>query len=176
MKTKKKTSSGKKSAYVRGSKKNLPEWYDQSLTSARKNLNDKFNLLNKYPKDPYVRSALFNFRKHFRKLRKNKYREYKQNLLNKLDNLQENNPKEYWNLLDKLKKINDNSNASSNNVPLNEWHAYFKTLLTTDQKLDHVDNRLKSELKHLENQKIFNELDYKITAEEISRAVNKLKK
>lgn len=37
-------------------KKKLPEWYDQSLTFARKNLNDKFNLLNKYPKDPYVRS------------------------------------------------------------------------------------------------------------------------
>jgi len=93
LKKKKKTSSGKKSAYVRGSKKNLPEWYDESLTSARKNLNDKFNLLNKYPKDPYVRSALFNFRKHFRKLRKNKYREYKQNLLNKLDNIEFENSK-----------------------------------------------------------------------------------
>jgi len=88
----------KKQASIKGTttnkKQNKQEWYDQSLISARRNLNDKWNLLNKYNKDPIVRSNFFSSLKQFRKLRKEKYREYKHEIINKLENLKENDPKE----------------------------------------------------------------------------------
>jgi len=126
----------KKKASIKGTttnkKQNKQEWYDQSLISARRNLNDKWNLLNKYNKDPIVRSNFFSSLKQFRKLRKEKYREYKHAIINKLDNLKENDPKEYWRLLDKLKHLDGASETSANNVsPTDNWYNYFKSLNTS---------------------------------------------
>ena len=126
----------KKKASIKGTttkkKQNKQEWYDQSLISARRNLNDKWNLLNKYNKDPILDLTVFRSLQQFRKLRKEKYREYRQeNKINKLDNLKENDPKEYWSLLDKLKHLDGASETSANNVSPTDWYNYFKSLNTS---------------------------------------------
>jgi len=54
-------------------------------------------------RDPQVRSQYFSSLKQYRKLRKMKLRQYRQEIINKLDSLYESNPKEYWKLLDQLK-------------------------------------------------------------------------
>jgi hypothetical protein len=65
----------------------------------RKLLNEKALLMSKYPKNPFITGAFHKSNKEFAKLRKLKKREYTQNISDKLDNLQTNNPKEYWRLV-----------------------------------------------------------------------------
>lgn len=49
-----------------------------------------------------------------------KYRECKHEIINKLDNLKENDPKEYWCILDKLKHIYGAVETSANVSPT-DW-------------------------------------------------------
>lgn len=65
---------------------------------------------------------MFSSLKQFRKLGKEKYREYKHDIINKLDNLKENDPKEYWRLLDKLKHLDGASETSANNNSPTDWY------------------------------------------------------
>ena len=63
-----------------------------------------------FPNDPKVRGSYYKSYKVCAKLRKYKKRELRQSILEKLDQLQTNNPKEYCTLVNSLrKKFNDRS-------------------------------------------------------------------
>ena len=144
--------------------------YDSSLINFKRNLDDRLNLLLKYDRDPQVRSQYFSSLKQYRKLRKMKSRQYRQEIINKLDSIYEYNPKEYWKLLDQLKSKHNSFSEDASHVP-NEWYDYFKHLnedTFTDKKIDKL-------LNDLEKDKIFNELDYIISEEEILKAIKDLK-
>ena len=72
--------------------------------------------MSKYPKNPFIRGAFHKSNKEFTKLRKLKKREYTPNILDKLDNLQTNNPKEY---------------DLVSNIDCNTWSDYFSNLSKT---------------------------------------------
>jgi predicted transcriptional regulator len=150
---------------------NHQKWYDSSLINFKRNLDDRLNLLLKYDRDPQVRSQYFSSLKQYRKLRKMKSLQYRQEIINKLDSLYESNPKEYWKLLDQLKSKDNSFSEDASHVPENEWYDYFKHLnedTFTDKKIDKL-------LNDLEKDKIFNELDYIISEEEILKAIKDLK-
>lgn len=100
------------------SSKNL-KWYDVSLQKARLVLMNKEKLFKKFSNDPYVRSSFYKSLKEFRKLRKHKLRQYRQDILNKLDSMHENNPSLYWKLLDELKNT-DKMKSKIETVPSSE--------------------------------------------------------
>lgn len=100
------------------SSKNL-KWYDVSLQKARLVLMNKEKLFKKFSNDPYVRSSFYKTLKEFRKLRKHKFRQYRQDILNKLDSMRENNPSLYWKLLDELKNT-DKMKSKIETVPSSE--------------------------------------------------------
>ena len=69
-----------------------------SLSSLKKNLDQKSKFFERYPRDPRVRGALFSTLKIYRKIRKSKMKEYHRKIIDQLDSLLENNPKKYWSL------------------------------------------------------------------------------
>ncbi len=82
-------------------RKNKPKhkkWYDNDLIQKRKSLISKGELLSKFPWDPIIKGSYYKCYKEYNKLRKYKQRSFKQNILQNLDSLRENNPKMYWNL------------------------------------------------------------------------------
>ena len=105
--------------------KNL-KWYDFSLQKARLVLKNKENLFRKFSNVPYSRSSFYKTLKEFRKLRKQKLRQYRQGILNKLDSMCENNPSLYWKLLDELKN-SDNVNKSEA-ISSSDWIKHFSSL------------------------------------------------
>lgn len=167
LKKKKRSNNTKK---VQRKQKHL-KWYDFSLVCMKRNLYDKYKLLNRFPNNPQIRSSYFSSLKQFRKMRKCKFKSYKKDLIDKLDNLLENNPKEYWELLDQLKNLDSPSKISPNNVSGEDWLNYFKDLNSET----HSDKNIESELQNLENEPIFSELDYVINVNEISKAISSLK-
>lgn len=66
------------------------KWYDSDLTRLKKSVDEKAFLMLKLPKDPMVRGSLFKLNKKYaktRKKKKKKKREFKQNILTRLDEL-----------------------------------------------------------------------------------------
>jgi 3'-phosphoadenosine 5'-phosphosulfate sulfotransferase len=87
--------------------------------------------MSKYPKNPFITGAFHKSNKEFAKLRKLKKREYTQNILDKLDNLQTNNPKEY---------------DLVSNIDCNTWSDYFSNLSKTPavhmERIDEINKKI----------------------------------
>ena len=49
-------------------------------------------------------------------------------MLDRLESLEKSNPKEYWQLFDKLK--NSEQDPTSNSIPMDEWVHYYSHLLS----------------------------------------------
>ena len=89
-----------------------------------------------------------------------------------MDNLYENNPKEYWNLLDQLKNA-DQKLSKDTNINLGDWKHYFEDL--NSNKKDPTDIQIEEKLSEIEKTVIFNELDFIISDAEITKAIKSLK-
>ena len=73
----------------------------------RSELHKKSKLYSKYPFDPILRGSFFKFRKQYNKFCKQKQREFKANIIKKLENLHEKDPNAYWKLIKDLKEDKD---------------------------------------------------------------------
>ena len=89
--------------------------------------------------------------KIYRKLsRKLKYKQYKNDIIEKLDNLEDNNPKTYWELLDKLQNCYKRETDYTSSIENQEWYEYFKNLnsgalkgqATISKELDALENKM----------------------------------
>ena len=89
----------------------------------------------KYPKDPQVKNHYYKLFREYNNLKKLRYREYKQSLLDNIEALHDDNPKIYWRLIDELrgKEISQNSSA----VGPSDWLSHFQNL--NDPKPQFVD-------------------------------------
>lgn len=168
------TSLKRKSQKINSNKKvtKKPKWQDHSLEELKKQLIDKEVLFKKYNKDPLVRGSYFSALKHYRKARRAKIRNHKQNVLDELDEIKDKNPKLYWELLNKFFREEDNQENCSENISAEEWLKYFKDL--NSSKTNNNSN-IDVLLELAENKKIFNELDNKITEKEVLHAIKSLK-
>lgn len=149
-------------------------WQDDDLKKTKRDLDHKLILMQKYSKDPIVRGNFFKQLKCYRKLRKLKIRSFKNNLINKLEELHEENPKAYWALLDQLKYDEKKNKRDETHVNTETWYEYFKDL-NSDKTPNEDKLRIAEKLNVLEKETIFNELDYTITKNEISKAIKSLK-
>ncbi|CAC5384665.1 unnamed protein product [Mytilus coruscus] len=105
-------------------------WFDKGLSSMRKELDHKSQMLAKYPKNQIIRGNFFKFRKLYGKKCKLQYIQYKLDIIQKLDNLFEKNPSKYWKLLNKLEYEDENKLSSNSRISADEWFKYFQELNT----------------------------------------------
>ena len=151
------------------------KWFDQDLQKLRSNLIAQGKLFSKYPKNPWVRGHYYKLYRVYNKLRKQKYRKFKNDIINKLDTLSVEDPKQYWNLVNDLRA--EKASPGDNSVDPDTWVKHFKSLHSS------VDKNFTNRLNQLENMllqkeglyNIFNPLDNKITQKEISSAIRTLK-
>ena len=150
-----------------------PKWYDENLYTFKRNLIYKQKLFEKYKGDPIIRGNFFCALKFFRKARKLKMREFHSTVIDQLDTLLEKNPKEYWTLLEKLSNPkNSMKNSEETNITPTQWLDYFKNL---NKQPNRTSDDIFSKLKEVEQDKIYTELDNKITRKEINNAICGLK-
>ncbi|CAG2201926.1 unnamed protein product [Mytilus edulis] len=99
--------------------------------------------------------------------------EYKQSLLKQIETLHEENPKQYWQLIDELQgKEKDDKSAL---VAPFDWLNHFKNLTEPKDEFKERLQFLEEKLNILEKRKCFNELDSRISETEISTALSSLK-
>ena len=119
-----------------------------SLSSLKKNLDQKSKFFERYPRDPRVRGALFSTLKIYRKIRKSKMKEYHRKIIDQLDSLLENNPKKYWSLLDDI--ANKTDNIKTPDITAGTWFYYFSN---QNKKTNFSDKELIDKLEAIENEK-----------------------
>ncbi|VDH90724.1 Hypothetical predicted protein [Mytilus galloprovincialis] len=81
------------------------KWFDCSLAYLRKKLFSYWKIYSRFPRDPAVKCHFYKLQRLYTKARKHKYSEYKQSLLKQIKTLHEENPKQYWQLIDELQAI-----------------------------------------------------------------------
>ena len=135
-------------------------------------------LLSIFPNNPHIRGSFFKLNKEYAKQRKHKKREFRQNILDKLDQLNKTNPKEYWNLVKHLRETEDTKENLEKSVDENTWFNYFTTLSKLPEKYKERINTIETNINELLNSKdaiSFSKLDFRISAPEIQKAINSLK-
>lgn len=149
------------------------KWFDKDCSALFRHIRKLAKKLHINPNQDTLK--IFHAKKkEYRKLLKRKKIEFKNKLLNEMDYLHSRNPKEYWKIFDKLKNLD--STPKSCSVGIDPLVTYFESLLnkkylSSDPTLDaHMDSFI-SENKNT----IFNELNFSISLDEISKAIDRLK-
>lgn len=96
--------------------------------------------------------------------------------MDRLSNLESENPKDYWNLVNELR--HENNQETKNNIDGDIWYTYFSELSSIPEN-EHIKSKIKeikSKLELLENKNFgFSEIDFKITPVELQKALRQLK-
>lgn len=156
-------------------KKKHNKWFDEDLFVKRRLLTTKANLMFKQPFDLSLRNAYFKQYREYRKLLKFKKKNYTKNVFSKLDELESNDPKAYWNLVNSLKHENENHNGPEMNIQSDTWQDYFQNLNSVQSKFDERLTNLNKILVEDKQIKSFTLLDATIKDKEIKNSINKLK-
>ena len=128
-------------------------------------------LLQKFPRDPYIRGAFFKNLKLYNKSRKRQARKFKEGMLQKLDELRDTKPQEYWKLLKKLKETKDDSN----DISLEEFRQYFNNLNEQSSLEPKQKQNIADLLVEMEKEHYFDEMDFEIAEKEVRESLKLLK-
>ena len=153
------------------------QWYDSSCFEMSKRLKLISKLVSQSPKNPYLRGRLVTTRKDYKKLIRQKKKEWKNNIINELENMKTQNSKEYWKIINELQGKTKVSNISNPE----RFESFFKKLYS--EKIqnkgtfhENIENMIK---KYLEDENVQSKgnkiLDANITEEELKKHIVKLK-
>ena len=109
--------------------------------------------------------------KEWSKLKKQKFKE---DILQKIVELKDRDPKAYWKLVNELRSSESSVQDNSVNISTGEWVEYYQQLLY-EPGVPAWDKAISDRLEELEKEKCFAELDYQIKDSEIIKAIKKLK-
>ncbi|CAG2226863.1 unnamed protein product [Mytilus edulis] len=110
-------------------KKKKHNWYNGNCFIMKKELRNLGKKMQQYPNNAHIRSNFHRLRKEYNKSLKLARQKFVNDLVTKLDTLHENNPKLFWETIDKLK----NKTAKTNPISISDWHKYMNDLYAADK-------------------------------------------
>ncbi|MEW8544065.1 MAG: reverse transcriptase family protein [Candidatus Thiodiazotropha sp.] len=155
------------------SKTKKKKWFDRDCYALRREVLSLGRKLCRSTVTHEQRMLFFSKKKELRKMVKVKKRVFRQNILDQLNNLEENNPKQYWKLVAELKELESSSSNNSNCVSAQEWINHFSKLLY-NKNMENC-SELESFICKMSTVKSFTNLDYRITKDEIKICISRLK-
>ena len=123
-------------------KKTHPKWHDASCADMHKSIMLTSKLLKSNPKNAYLRGKLFSETKQYKKLTKNKQKQFVDKMFLELDSIKENNPKGYMDLIKTLRDGNFDKEVVSDtsHVSPQEWFSHFSELLSKNVACEQNNN------------------------------------
>ena len=92
----------------------------------RQNRISYWKIYSKYPKDPIIRGSYYKKYRLYNKCRKIKYKQFMNSMLDKLDNLPVDNPKQYWKLINDIRDVQRDDSTS--HIDADIWVEHFRNL------------------------------------------------
>ena len=102
------------------------KWFDKDCETSKSEVLSAARNLQRYPKDPIVRGRYHKLKKEYKRLVKYKEHSFKEAILNKISDVEGNNPKAFWEMVNELKSNKDKNLAD--NIEPQEWYDWFKKL------------------------------------------------
>ena len=147
-------------------------WYTKDCAILKSQLRAATRVFERDPFNRNARDIVFSLKKEYKRILRKHKQEYKNTLVNKLENMIENNPLEYWKLVEKLKGAE--TEASPDDIDESEWLDHYTKLFSArSDPLD--DSKAQEQIDRLMAEPHFNELNYRITEKEVAYALRKLK-
>ena len=154
-------------------KQQTKKWYDYSCYEMSKKLKNVAKLFSKSPSNPHIRGSFCKTKKEYKKLIKMKKREWTNNMIAKLEDIETKDPKEYWKIVNELRE-NKKSETSFNTKTFSD---FFQDLFSADKTKSeslndqNVENFVKESLEKIQDP---DEPDF--TMKELNFAIKWLKK
>ena len=142
-------------------KNTQPPWFDKHCTKNKNSLRYLGNHLKQNPGNEEIRIKLFEEKKKFQKLVRNKKRQYKQSIINEMKNNANKDQKSFWKLFKKLDNFKTNS---AKYVSHSNFYNHFKSILNSNRPVNIPPDN------HEEGK-----LDYEFTTEELKKGCSILK-
>ena len=146
-------------------------WYTCECRRLKNDLNRAEKNYRKSPFDRGTLQILIAKRKNFKRKCKESEHKLRSTLTKKLLSISEQNPTEFWKLIGKMRNWGASQNDPSNSIDPSDWESHFKSLLNEGAN---ISAEVCEELKALENEPHFSQLDFKVTKVEIDNAFKKL--
>ena len=151
-------------------------WFNYSCNQMKDHVIYLGKLLQKYPTDPGIRGQYVREKKNYKKAVRNSKREYMDKMLQHLQTLESRNPKDFWNVVKKLRSQKN----QNNDISPDEWLDYFKDLYNPAEKINPnnlFDKFVNDRLKEFDTEKrSVQSIDKDISESEIIKHTNLLKK
>jgi exonuclease III len=151
------------------------KWYDASCMALYKEVKSITNAFNRNPFDQHLRAKYFSTENAYKRLTKYKKNTFRNQLIQDLNEVAANDPRKAWSIVKELQSAT-NPDDKSQHIQPDEWFRHFSSLHTGDVELP--NNRMRDvaeQLKILEQEKSFCELDFSISEKELINAMQKLK-
>ena len=153
-----------------------PRWHDQSCSETLSNLKKTSLLLNKDPKNAWLRGKLISETKEYKRLVKFKQKQFTDNLFNELELTRSKDPRAYMEL---VKALRDGKHDRSKPSDLQEiepdtWFEHFNNLLGAKVEKSNKELYMESYIKNNIDQLCSN-LDEPFSKQELLSCVKKLK-
>ena len=162
------TTRKKKKSHPR--KKTTPKkWYDSSCHEMSKRLKNCAKLLTNSPTSPHLRGSFCKTRKEYKRLIKQKKREWRISMISKLENMERDNPKEYWKIVNELRE-KKHKEASFN---AENFVKFFENLFSQTEQTKNEEEIEKFITETLNKAETLSEPDF--TFEELIYAIKLLK-
>ncbi len=145
------------------------KWYDQSCSELSQRLRRTAKSLAGSPNNPHFRANFVKTKKAYRKLLKNKKIEWRKHMIQKLEQIEEKDPKEYWKLVNELRE----KKSSNSQYDAEKFTQFFEELFSVSEKErnDEIKLKIKEMLERIPN--LPEEPDF--TFEELIKAIKALK-
>ena len=96
-------------------------------------------------------------------------KEYKETILQEINNLHHRNPQKYWKLVKGLKNMCTENKDCSEKVSSTDWYDYFKELFKPhNAEVFDFDKELKDNMAKLKAENVFDELNFTIKEEDVN--------
>ena len=148
-----------------------PTWFSNKCKTAKANYNRALKNYRRQPFNKSLQEILHGTKKQFKKVCRESENKVRRELTNKLLSVEKKNPREFWNLVNKMKNWGNANSDMSDNIPPSEWMSHFQSLLNDGHD---APPNLIDELSKCELTPNFTELDFRITDIEIIKALSKI--
>ncbi len=150
------------------------KWFDKECLAVKKELKYWARNKSKYPFSVSIRDKYYSLYKKYKRLLRNKKKHFQSSIMDRMNNLYERNQKAYWRA---VKDMSDFGRSNDGNpIPVDRWIEHFRNLMSVTN-IDPGDNFTQFiRTQVADRPAIFNELDYRISQEEVLGAIKKLKR
>ena len=149
-------------------------WFNNDCSNMRLELKKIARKLHRNPHDTHTLHYYHTIRRKYKQLINKSKKNFKDNILNQMDHLNENNPQAFWDLYNKLVDLDKRTRI--NPISPDEWVNHFTNILSS------TANKHQPELEYDMDQyinnnidSVFNELNFHIKTSEIIKSISNLK-